>query len=434
LQPGDIDYLSLKAQALRLVGRNDEAIRLMEEVVAAHPDEDRAWLLRGNLLREVGQQAQAIQMYRRALALRPGSGRAYSSLANLKTFRFDSADRAAMQDELARSAARGVDRTHLEFALGKALEDAGEFAASFEHYARGNALHRATIRHDTNAATADVERSKRLYTAQFFAERNAWGSARLDPIFIVGVPRSGSTLLEQMLASHSMVEGTRELPDIPAIAFEMMSRAKPTGRPTYPQIVGTLERQEIEALAAQYLARTQAHRPLGRPRFVDKMLGNFGHIGFIHLMFPKAAIIDARRHPLGCGFSAYKQLFTRGISYSYDLTELGNYYRNYAELMAHFDAVLPGRVHRMHYEQLVADPEGELHKLLDYCQLPFEPECLQFYKNPRIVQTISSEQVRQPIYAEAADQWRNFEPWLAPLKAALGELVERYPTPQSEPT
>jgi predicted Zn-dependent protease len=427
LQPGDIDYLSLKAQALRLVGRSDEAIAMMERLVAEHPDEDRAWLLCGNLLREVGEQARAIQMYRQALTVRPASGRAYSSLANLKTFRFDSADRAAMQDELAHSTVRGADRTHLEFALGKALEDEGEFAASFEHYARGNALQRATIRHDSQAASAEAQRSKRVYGAGFFAERLGWGSERNDPIFIVGMPRSGSTLLEQMLASHSLVEGTRELPDIPALALEMLSRANPAGDLAYPEPLAALEGQQIEAFAASYLARTQAHRPLGKPRFVDKMLGNFGHIGFIHLMFPHAAIIDARRHPLGSGFSSYKQLFARGIRYSYDLAELGRYYRNYVELMEHFDAVLPGRVHRVYYEHLVADPQGELKKLLEYCGLPFERECLHFYENRRVVQTISSEQVRQPIYVEAVDHWRHYEPWLTPLKAALGDVVDRYP-------
>jgi Sulfotransferase family len=266
-----------------------------------------------------------------------------------------------------------------------------------------------------------------MYTERFFAERPGWGCARVDPIFIVGLPRSGSTLLEQVLASHSQVEGTRELPDLPAIAFELLSRPNPLRRWMYPEPVAALERQEADAFAARYLATTQAHRALGKPRFVDKMLGNFGHIGLIHLLFPKAAIIDARRHPLGCGFSCYKQLFARGLGYSYDLQEIGRYYRDYVALMEHFDAVLPGRVHRVYYEQLVADPQGELRRLLEYCALPFEAQCLQFHENPRIVQTISSEQVRRPIYTDSLDQWRHFEPWLGPLKAALGGLVDRYP-------
>ncbi len=242
------------------------------------------------------------------------------------------------------------------------------------------------------------------------------------------MPRSGSTLLEQILASHSQAEGTRELTDLPALILELTARADGSGHSVSQDAVAALDRQGIEAFAARYLSRTQAHRPLNRPRFVDKMLANFAHIGFIHLMFPHAALIDARRHPLGCGFSCYKQLFARGLSFSYELHELGRYYRDYAELMQHFDAVLPGRVHRVYYERLVADPEAEVRKLLEYCGLPFEQQCLQFYENPRIVQTISSEQVRRPIYTDSIDQWRHYEPWLGPLKEALGELVEdRYP-------
>lgn len=430
-EPDNIDFLSLKAQALRLLGRGLEAIALMEQAVAWHPNEERAWLLCGHLLREVGQQARAIEMYRRAIMLRPQYGHAYAALANLKTFRFAPADVTAMQEQLAQHGPsvgllRSGERTHFEFAMGKALEDEGKFAASFEHYARGNSLQRAVVGHDADATTADVRRAKALYTADFFAARSGWGSRSREPIFIVGLPRSGSTLLEQMLASHSQVEGTRELVEIQALALQTIS----TGRPMYPESLGTLGRQDLEQLAARYLARTQVHRPLGRPRFVDKMLGNFCHIGFIHLLFPDAAIIDTRRHPLGCGFSCYKQLFARGFGFTYDLTDCGRYYRDYADLLAHFDAVLPQRVHRVHYEQVVADPEGELRKLLDFCGLPFEQQCLRFHENRRVVQTISSEQVRRPIYAESVDQWRHYATWLKPMQDALGDLVDRYPLPQ----
>ena len=428
-EPRSIDYLSLKAQTLRFVGRNDEAVALMEAAVADHPDEDPAWLLYGHLLREVGRQSQAIDRYRRALAVRPGSGRAYSSLANLKTFRFDAADLAAMQELLAHGGLTSFDRTHLEFALGKALEDEGEFEASFEHYARGNARYRTTTGYDPNAMTAIAQRSMAVFTDRFFAERLGWGSERADPIFIVGLPRSGSTLLEQILASHSLIEGTRELPDIPNIGRELTARPNPAGREGYPEPVAVLERPEADEFAARYLSQTQLHRPLGKPHFVDKMLSNFVHIGLIQLMFPNAAIIDMRRHPLGCGFSCYKQIFARGLGFTYDLSEIGRYYRDYALLMEHFDAVLPGRVHRVHYEQLVGDPEGEIRRVLEYCRLPFEAGCVRFYDNRRVVQTISSEQVRRPIYSDAVDQWRHYEPWLGPLKAALGDLVDRYPTP-----
>jgi predicted Zn-dependent protease len=426
-EPRNIDYLSLRAQVLRLVGRNEEAIALMEGAVADHPNEERAWLLCGHLLREVGQQSRAIEMYRRALAVHPGSGRAYSSLANLKTFRFDGADLEAMQERLARGSLTDIDRTHLEFALGKALEDEARFEPSFEHYARGNARHRATLYYDPGAMTAIAQRSMAVFTDRFFADRSGWGSGRPDPIFIVGLPRSGSTLLEQILASHSQVEGTRELPDIPRIALEVTSRPIPAGGQGYPEPVAALDRAEIDAFAARYLEQTQLHRPLGKLRFVDKMLSNFVHIGLIQLMFPHAAIIDMRRHPLGCSFSCYKQLFARGLGFTYNLSEMGRYYRNYALLMEHWNKVLPERVHRVNYERLVADPEGEIRRVLDYCRLPFETGCVRFHDNRRVVQTISSEQVRRPIYSEGVDQWRHYEPWLGPLKEVLGDLIERYP-------
>jgi tetratricopeptide (TPR) repeat protein len=431
VEPRNIDYLSLKAQALRLLGSSHQAVALMEQAVADHPGEDRGWVRYGHLLREVGEQARAIEGYRRALQVRPGSGPAYSSLANLKTFRFSASDRVAMQEQLSHSAPRSTDRIHLEFALGKALEDEGQFEASFQHYSRGNELHRATIRHDPDAVTAQLERTKSVYTPGFFAARSEWGSERSDPIFIVGTPRSGSTLLEQILATHSQVEGTRELTDIPTLALQLRSGPN-VGEPAqYPQAVAALGRREIEGLAARYLSRTQIYRPAGKPRFVDKMLGNFGHIGLIQLMFPRAAIIDARRHPLGCGFSCYKQLFGRGQKFTYDLQELGRFYREYATLMDHFDATLPGRVLRVHYEQLVATPEAELRKVFAYCGLPFEEECLRFYETRRIVHTFSSEQVRQPLYSESVDHWRHYEPWLGPLKQALGDLVDKYPAPGS---
>ena len=425
-EPGNLESLMMKAQTLRLVTGGREGVELMERVVAEHPGDDRAWVLYAHLLREVGEQTKAIEMYRRALAVRPGCGRAYAGLANLKTFRFSAADRAAMQEQLASTTTRDIDidRINLEFALGKALEDEREFAASFEHYARGNTLQRASFGPGAAGETVEVQRLGAVFSADFFAARAGWGSERADPIFIVGMPRSGSTLLEQMLASHSQVEGTRELTDLPALVHEL-SRARDGAK--YPEIVRTLEPRQITELAERYLAQTQQYRPLGKTRFVDKMLGNFTEVGLIQLMFPRAAIIDARRHPLGCGFSCYKQLFARGHLYSYDLKELGAFYRDYASLMGHFDAVLPGRVHRVHYEQVIADPEGELRRLLDYCALPYEAQCLRFYENPRIVNTISSEQVRQPLYSESVDQWRNYEPWLGPLKEELGELVERYP-------
>ena len=425
--PRNSSYLTLKAQAMRLVGRASEAIALMAAVVAAFPQDVRAWLVFGNLMREVGEQSRSIESFRQALAVRPDFGEAYWALANLKTFRFTESDVKSMQGQLDQESTAESSRIHLEFALGKAFEDAENFAASFEHYARGSALQRAILPYDADATSDYVQRANAMYQPLFFAHRSTWGSERRDPIFIVGLPRSGSTLLEQILASHTQVEGTRELPDVPAMVEELAARANPGGEPRYPEPVAELSRGQIEAMAAQYLADTEVRRALGRPRFVDKMLGNFSHIGLIHLMFPHAAIIDARRHPMGCGFSCYKQLFAQGMNYSYDLGELGRYYRDYADLMAHIDAVLPGRVYRVHYERLVRDPEREVRRLLDHCELPFEPQCLRYYENPRAVQTISSEQVRRPIYSDAVDHWRHYEPFLGALRDAVADLCERYP-------
>jgi tetratricopeptide (TPR) repeat protein len=426
-EPRNTSYLSLKAQAIRLVGRTDEALAMMERLVAEFPDDAQAWLILGNLLREVGEQGRSIDAFRRSLQAEPRFGEAYWALANLKTFRFTAADLESMQRQLGQSAPTGSSRIHLEFANGKALEDAGQYAASFEHYARGAGLQRDTMIYDSEATTAYLRSSKVTYTENFFAAHFNWGSESRDPIFIVGLPRSGSTLLEQILASHSQVEGTRELPDMPAIVMDLFSRPHPDGV-EYPESVASLDGAEVLALAARYLAGTEIRRPLRLARFVDKMLGNFSHLGLIHLMFPRAAIIDARRHPMACGFSCYKQLFAQGMNFSYDLGELGRYYRDYAELMEHIDSVLPGRVHRVHYERLIADPEGEVRRLLDYCGLPFEAECLRFYENPRAVQTISSEQVRRPIYTDSVDQWRHYETWLGPLKDAMDNWVERYPS------
>jgi len=378
--------------------------------------------------REIGRQDKAIDMFRRALEVRPGFGEAYLAIADLKAVRFTADDIAAMRAERERSALLAPQRIHLDFALGKALEDAGEYEASFECYAEGNALRRAKIFHDPEIASIVLRQSKNAYTAEAFAARRAWGSERRDPIFIVGLPRSGSTLLEQILASHSQVEGTRELADMPAIAHEIARRTMVGNEDRYPEGVMSLDAVTLRGYADQYLERTQLNRPLGRPRFVDKMLGNHLHVGLIQLLFPNAAIIDARRHPLSCGLSCFRQYFGRSVSFTYDLGEFGRYYREYVGLMAHIDDVLPGRVHRAYYEQVVASPEQEVRRLLDYCGLPFEEACLRFYDTRRVVHTLSSEQVRRPIYSDSVDQWRHYEPWLGPLKAELGDLIDRYPS------
>jgi tetratricopeptide (TPR) repeat protein len=382
------------------------------------------WLNYGHTLRAAGRQPEAIEAYRKCIELKPGFGTPWLSLANLKTLRFTPDDVAAMQSQLSLEELSREDRAQFEFALGKALEDAGDFASSFVHYASGNALRREVIHYQGESVTRLVQRSQALYTPEFFAARAGWGCQSAEPIFIVGLPRAGSTLLEQILASHSQVEGTRELTDVLGLAVELGDRDEEPGKPPlYPQSVARLSAAELAALGERYLAQTRAHRLLGRPRFIDKMGVNFIHVGLIHLMLPNARIIDARRSALGCCFSNFKQHFHRGLWFSYSLEDLGRHYRDYVTLMAHFDAVLPGRVLRVDYEEVVRDLEGEVRRLLDFCGLPFEEQCLRFHENRRIVATMSSEQVRQPLYAEGVGQWRNFEPWLGPLKEALGELA-----------
>lgn len=421
--PQNSTFRELKVQALRFVGRHDEALALARDLNASDPDNEAAWLHHGHLLRELGDNAKAIEMYRRALQARPGSGGAYWSLANLKTFRFTPEDLTAMRDAIATAKAGGADRIALEFALAKALEDEAKYTEAFGHYATGNRLQRAIVVHNPDAVAADVRCSEALYTEEFFAHRRQWGNSSRAPIFIVGLPRSGSTLLEQMLSSHSQIEATAELTDIPAITMELMTATSPDLR-EYPKPVAALQQRQIAAYADRYLSSTQCRRMRGTERFIDKMLGNFGHVGLIHLMFPNAAIIDMRRDAMANCFACYKQYFVRGLEFTYDLVELGRYYADYTRLMSHIDTVLPGRVHRVCYERLVAEPEAELRKAFDYCGLPFEERCLRYYEERRVVRTISSEQVRQPLYTSSIDQWRHFEPWLAPLRDVLGDHTQ----------
>jgi tetratricopeptide (TPR) repeat protein len=423
--PCNSGYLILKVLALQLAERHAEGLAIITRLLADHPDDAEFWLLAGNQQRYMGDSHEAVKSYLQSIALRPGQGMAYWALSNFETFHFEPSDIEKMQRQLALVAPAGPDRTGLEFSLGRALEDRAEYAAAFEHYGRANVLARAAFDYNPKATTAFVQRFKATFAGRFFAERADWGHSARDPIFIVGLPRSGSTLLEQILASHSSVEGTRELAYVPTIARELAGPPETAAR--YPENLASLGAAQVEALAARYLASAQKHRPLLKPRFVDKMHGNFASLGLIHLMFPRAAVIDARRHPMACGFACYKQLFNPGMNFAYDLSELGLYYRDYVELMNHIDAVLPGRVYRLHYERLVTDTENEVRRLLEYCGLPFETGCLRFYENRRVAQTISSEQVRQPIYTAGLEQWRHFEPWLEPLKTALQELADNYP-------
>jgi predicted Zn-dependent protease len=426
-EPGNPGYRNLKAVVLGALGDYSESLQIYEQLLAEYPNQPKAWISYGHALKTAGRSAECIAAYRRTLALAPTMGEAYWSLANLKTFCFEATDLAAIRGALARTDLAEEDRACFEFALGKALEDQADYHGAFEQYAAGNRRRKAQLGYEASEMSGLVARSRTLLTPQFFAERAGFGAQAPDPIFIVGLPRAGSTLIEQILASHPQVEGTMELPDMIAIVRALTgARSGPEDTP-YPDLLGRLSAERCLELGNQYLERTRPQRKRGAPFFIDKMPNNFAHLGLIQLLLPKARIIDARRHPLGCCFSAYKQYFARGQSFSYSLEDLGRYYRDYVELMAHFDAVLPGRVHRVIYERLVADTEAEVRSLLAFCDLPFDERCLKFYENERAVRTASSEQVRKPIYREGLDHWRHFEAYLEPLKSALGSVLECYP-------
>ena len=418
---------NLKAVVLGKLGSYDSAIRLYESILHKRPKEPRVWMSLGHALKTEGATARAIIAYRRALELDPGFGGAWWSLANLKTVRFDAGDIAAMRQQLQRSDLDDEQRLHFEFALGKALEDAGDYAGSFAHYASGNALRRTQLPYDAEQNAQRRRRAQAVYTREFLAERAGAGDDDPAPVFILGMPRAGSTLVEQILSSHPQVEATMELPDIIAITRDLRARSSQPETTSYHDIVAGMDPAGFRALGERYLAGTRVQRKLGRPFFIDKMPNNFAHVGLIHLILPNATIIDARRHPLACCFSNFKQHFARGQAFSYDLADMGRYYVDYVALMAHFDEVLPGRVHRVIYEDMVADTEVQVRALLDFCGLPFDQRCLRFFENERAVRTASSEQVRRPIYREGLDQWRHFEPWLDPLKQALGPVLDHYP-------
>jgi predicted Zn-dependent protease len=424
-EPRHPAYLNLQAAVLANLGEYANSISVYEAVLRDHPLQPKVWMSFGHALRTAGRLAESITAYRRALDLDSTLGEAYWSLANLKTYRFSAADTDAMREALARTELSDDDRLHFEFSLGKACEDDALYQASFDHYAKGNAIRKKMHPHDAGENTRFVERSKRLWTPEFFEERSAQGAPSPDPIFIVGLPRAGSTLVEQILSSHPLVEGTAELPDIPRLVRELAGREEAVSGAPFFETVARLSAEELSRLGEEYLASTRVQRKTAAPFFVDKMPNNCLYAGFIHLILPNAKIIDVRRHPLGCCFSVFKQQFARGQNFAFDLTDLGLYYRDYVDLMAHVDTVLPGVVHRVIYESLIDDTETEVRRLLDYCGLPFDARCLKFYENDRAVRTPSSQQVRQPIFKDGVEHWRHYEPWLGPLKDALGAVLER---------
>jgi tetratricopeptide (TPR) repeat protein len=427
LDPDNAGYRNLKAVVLCRIGDYPPALALYDQLLREFPRHPRLFLSHGHALKTAGRNEEAIRAYRRATEIEPGFGDAWWSLANLKTFRFDAADLRRMRGQLDRTELTGENRWCLEFAVGKALEDAGEFEGSFRHYDAGNRLRRATAPYSADENTSRTRRAIATFAPGLFAARAGAGCPAQDPIFIVGLPRAGSTLVEQILSSHSQVEGTMELPEVVAITRDLRQRSDAPETTTYHGVLASLSADELRALGEQYLERTRIQRHTGAPRFIDKLPNNFAHVGLIHLILPNARIVDVRRHPMACCFSGFKQHFARGQHFTYGLADIGRYYRDYVELMAHYDAVLPGRVHRVVYERLVEDTEGEVRRLLDHCGLPFEDGVLRFYENTRAVRTASSEQVRRPINRDGLEQWRHYEPWLGELKQALGPVLDAYP-------
>lgn len=416
-EPEELGHWNLKAATLGRLGDFDEAIAMYEAVLRRAPKQPKVWMSYAHMLKTVARLEEGISAYRKAIEFRPTLGEAWWSLANLKTVRFSDADVEAMESAVEAPGLSDDDRLHLDFALGKAMHDAGRIDEAFTHYSRANAL-RLKLQPYAQADVGKlVERSIAIFTKEAFAQRRG-GFESPEPIFIVGLTRSGSTLIEQILSSHSRVEGTSELQDVPILA-------RRSGK--YPQGVLGLAQEERRGLGEEYLKRTSVQRRTDKPFFVDKLPNNWMWVPFIHLILPNAKIIDARRHPLGCCISNFRQHFAHGQGWTYDLEHLGHYYSSYVRLMSHVDAVLPGRVHRVIYERMVEDTENEVRALLAYCGLDFEPACLEFYKTERAVRTPSSEQVRMPIYRDATDEWRAYESYLGPLKEALGPVLEAYP-------
>jgi tetratricopeptide (TPR) repeat protein len=433
LDPANRIYRTTYATAMVGLGDHEKALLRYQDLVSGVSQPVPASELHLSIahsLKALGRQSEAVESYRTAAAVRPSYGDAYWSLANLKTYRFTDDEISRMREQEAVQTTAWLDRSHLCFALGKALEDRGEFEQSFRYYERGNELKKSHSGYRPEPVERNTRLQKEICTREFFAARQAARLAQASggetgadasnavPIFVVGLPRSGSTLLEQILASHSKVEGTMELADIPRMVLELQGRESNNENPRYPRVLEELTAGDFRGLGARYLGDTSIYRT-GKPFFIDKMPNNFRHIGLIHSILPNAKIIDARRNPMACCFSNFKQLFASGQEFTYSLEDIGRYYRTYVELMAHWDTVLPGKILRIEHEEVVEDLEANVRKILDFCGLEFEPQCVEFYKTERSIRTASSEQVRRPIFKEGIDQWRNFEPWLGPLKAAL---------------
>lgn len=423
--PDNPQFLSLYAIESMQTGDYDTALDVFDDVLAKVPGDPGTLTSKGHAFKTRGDYDAAVEAYRAALAHQSGHGEAYYSLANLKVYSFSDSEVAAMERQVQEgNDLPYMDRVYLHFALGKAFEDAAEFEKSFRCYARGNRLKKAQSRYDADQMTEDLEAQRSVCTADFFAERQGYGHEVPDPVFILGLPRAGSTLLEQILSSHSQVDGTLELPNILSLSQRLRRMGRGEGKRPYPENLAELSQAECAEYGREFIRDTQIHRQ-GAPFFIDKMPNNFRHIGLIKLILPNAKIIDARRHPMACCFSGYKQLFAEGQEFTYSLEDIGQYYRDYVQLMDHWDEVLPGFVLRVTNEDVVDDLEKEVRRILAFCNLPFQEACLEFHRTKRNIRTPSSEQVRQPVNRSGVEFWRNYEPWLGPIKNALGEDIRR---------
>jgi tetratricopeptide (TPR) repeat protein len=425
--PDHPGYRFTKARVLSQIGEHPGSLNLYEELLREFPAEPAYWSSYAYELRTVGRREDCIAAYHMSVQLEPGHGQGWWGLAALKTYRFPAAEIELMRAQLLREDLATEARFCLHFALGEALEHERRFEESFGHYCRANSLRRAELPHDAARFSEFVQHLKKRYTREFFDRHRGMGCPSTAPIFILGMPRAGSTLVEQILSCHSAIEGAGELPCLAIVANASIAAANADDSQAGAEAPLSIEASELRSDGERYLERSKVYRKLGRPLFTDKAPVNFLHLGLICAMLPHARIIDVRRHPMACCFSNFKQLFPTGLPQTYDLTDIGCYYRDYVDLMAHIDETLPGRVHRVFYEDLVGDPENQVRALLAYCGVPFEESCLRFHQTDRTVLTLSSEQVKQPIYADANDQWRHYEQWLEPLRVALGPVLETYP-------
>ena len=407
------------------VGLFDDALSIYSKIIERKPDLHSVHSAQGHALKTIGRTDEAIESYRNAYRCKADFGDAYWSLANLKTYRFTDAEMAGMREQVNNPATDTDDRVHLCFALGKALEDQNEYSESFKYYDLGNHLKQQQSRYTSERIEQEFEQQKSLFDAEFFEQRRGFGCQSPDPVFIVGLPRAGSTLLEQILASHSQVDGTMELANIIGLAHRLHGRRAQNQSIQYPAILAQLEPQVLQKFGEDFISDTRFHRA-GGAFFIDKMPNNFRHIGLIHLILPNAKIIDARRHPMACCFGGFKQLFAEGQEFSYGQEPIGRYYRAYVDLMRHWDQVLPGRVLRVQHEDVIDDLETQVRRILDYCELPFEQSCVDYHKTDRAVRTPSSEQVRQPIYKTGMNQWQRYDEFLDPLRESLGPALSDY--------